>query len=434
MKPNILVIVQVDFLKAGNQTLLNTIEGYIANGFYVHLVTANQANNPEYYQFYELPEHVKESLSIYRFKTTASKIRKIFRPQKKCSKGDLHRKSDEVIKFVKKKYNWQQYFTILSFISGGMKTLIKIVNEVKIDYIYGYEIYGVILGKILHKYYLKNAILIKRFQGTYLFPYLNKWDIAFRLPAHFIAIKCKADLTIMANDGTRGDKVIEKLNPCSKYLFLKNGVSSNIIRMDSISKNEILINYLDEVINYKIILVSSSRIVDWKRLDRCIDIMNLLVKKKNIKDILLIIVGDGEEQLEMKKRAKMYGIEKNIVFTGWINHHDLNNIFNIADIVLSLFDISNLSNTIIEALICGKPILTIDDGSTKELLINYYNSILVKLDDELITNSAKEIEILYNSADILNKLKNNALLSSKNILSWENRMKIEISNVLKLRR
>jgi glycosyltransferase involved in cell wall biosynthesis len=434
MKRQLLLIVQVDFLKAGNQTLLNTIEGYIANGFYIHLLTANQANNPEYYQFCELPKLVRENLSIYRFKTTASKIRKSFYPFIAHSKNDIRRNSGEVINFVQKRYNWEQYLTIVSFISGGMPILKNIIRKFKIDYIYGYEIYGIILGYLLHKFYLKDAVFIKRFQGTYLFPFLEKWDISFRLPAHYIAIKCKADLTVMANDGTRGDEVINRLNPSSRYLFLMNGVSSDIERMDNIDKKAILSQYVIGGINYRIVLLSSSRIVNWKRVDRCIDIMNFLINDEKIKDILLIIIGDGEEQKAMKQKAERYKINGNIVFTGWIDHNLLNSMFNIADLVLSLYDISNLSNTIIEALICGKPVLTIDDGSTKYLLKNNYNSILVKLDDDLIRNAACEILKVYNSVDILNDLKNNAFISSQNILSWEDRMKTEINSVLKLKR
>jgi glycosyltransferase involved in cell wall biosynthesis len=434
MKRQLLVIVQVDFLKAGNQTLLNTIEGYIANGFYVHLLTANQANNPEYYQFYELPKHVRESLSIYRFKTTASKIRKSFYLSIVRSENDIRRKSGEVINFVQKRYNWEQYLTIVSFVSGGMPILKKIICKVKIDYIYGYEIYGIILGYLLQKCYLKDAIFIKRFQGTYLFPFLEKWDISFRLPAHYIAIKCKADLTVMANDGTRGDKVIERLNPCSRYLFLMNGVSSDIVRMDNIDKKAILNQYVVGEINYRMVLLSSSRIVNWKRVDRCIDIMNILINEEKIRDILLVIIGDGEEKEAMKQRVERYEISENVVFTGWIDHNLLNCMFNIADLVLSLYDISNLSNTIIEALICGKPVLTIDDGSTKEILKNNYNSILVKLDNDLIRNAAYEIKKVHDSIDILNALKTSAFFSSRNILSWKDRMRTEIDSVLKIKR
>lgn len=427
------MIVQIDFLKAGNQSLLNTVEAYITNGFYVHLVSSNPANNPICYQYDELPKSIREGLSIYRFKTVASMIRKKSNAAPRQSYNFKERDSTAVIKFLKRRYNLDQLITIISFVIGGLPIIKEIIRKNSIDYIYGYEIYGAILGYILKKYILKSALYIKRFQGTYLFPYLDKRDIFFRLPAHYIAIKCNSDLIVMTNDGTRGNEVIRKLNPNSNYLFLMNGISKDIEKIDIPDRSAIFNRYNRNSASYKFVLLASSRIVNWKRIDRCIDIMNIIVNKMHIEDILLIIAGDGDELDLIEGYANKYRIINNVIFTGSVDHKYLNSLFNIADLILSLYDVSNLSNTVIEALICGKPVLTIDDGSTNYLLKHKYNSILLKLDRMFIQNAAAEIENLYNSPNELNRLKTNAIISSKKILSWESRMRIEIDNVLKLK-
>ncbi len=75
---------------------------------------------------------------------------------------------------------------------------------------YGYEIFGVPVAFRLAKRYKRPVV--SRFQGTILAPKIGKrlWKIRFW--EHIKAFRTPADIIVMANDGTQGDKVLEILD------------------------------------------------------------------------------------------------------------------------------------------------------------------------------------------------------------------------------
>ena len=108
---------------------------------------------------------------------------------------------------------------MISFVGGGLKPAMEIMNNNDIDVVYGYELYGAILANIIHKRFPQKTF-VTRFQGTYLYPYLNDKMLRFHMPAQYHSLKIKSDLIIMTNDGTRGDIACAKLNPSTNSLFL----------------------------------------------------------------------------------------------------------------------------------------------------------------------------------------------------------------------
>ncbi|HIP13843.1 MAG TPA: hypothetical protein EYG73_14130 [Arcobacter sp.] len=98
-----------------------------------------------------------------------------------------------------------------------------IKQKKKIDLYYGYEIEFIpslsLLSKILKK------PLVSRFQGTILHPLMNRRFWKLKYFPHYFSIKQNANLTIMTDDGTKGDTVISKIrDTLDNTLFLKNGI------------------------------------------------------------------------------------------------------------------------------------------------------------------------------------------------------------------
>lgn len=429
---NILIIIQIDFLKAGNQTLINTVRGYIRNGFFVHLLTCNKAGNSEYYQYEELDSEIQSGLKIYRFQTVASRIR--FKKKRSTLSKDtkaITRKTNDIVDFSSRHINIQQYITMMSFVLGGYKCAMDIISKNKIDILYGYELYGAILANKIHKH-VPNAVFVTRFQGTYLYPYLNNKHLRFQMPAQYHSIKIKSDIIIMTNDGTRGDIVCKQLNSDTKFMFLINGLSDHIHLDDNVNRKEVLRKY--NINEKKNVLLASSRLVDWKRVDRIIKIASTLKSKLMNDDFVCLIAGYGNEYEALNNMIEQHNLQSCVYMLGKVDREDLNDLYNISDIVLSFFDLSNFSNTIIEAVACGRPVITINDGSTDELLRNNYNSILINNDQYLIKNASLEIHQLLINEKRLEQLKQNAYNSRKLVKSWDERMKMEVEAVLNARR
>ncbi len=120
----------------------------------------------------------------------------------------------------------------------------------------------------------------------------------------------------------------------------------------------------------------------------------------NIEKIKLVIIGNSAfgKNEKNKYQEELFEISKeitnNIVFTGFIHNKELYKIYNIADIAItpSMWeDASPL--VIVEEMASALPIITTDSGGIPEL-VNFDSSIIVKRDENIVENIARNIELL----------------------------------------
>jgi len=431
----LLIITQLDMQKAGNQILFRTIQGYLREGYRVILLTSNPLSGSNKADYEELFGDLIENLKIYRFNPLLRFLSIPLLKLKNQAFGKLsptddmpNLKVDNSVPFVKWHHGILGFISQISFVLGGIIKAFRLTSLYHPNIIYGYEIYGAPLAYIISKIF--HIPLITKFQGTIAFPYIEKYGTLswFMIPNHLIGLKIPAQLIIMENDGTRGKEVLLKLGiPEGKIKFWIDGVKKDmcIIQFNKFSfLKELGLN--DE---YKVIL-TVSRLERWKRVDRAIRAMPLVIEK--FSKTVLIVVGDGEEKANLIELAKKLKVDRNTIFVGAIPHDEVKKYFNSCDIFLSLYDYSNLCNPVLEALECGKPIITIDDGSTKGILENGQNAILVKKENlsEELPNAI--IELLSNDELRLRLSQNAFNTAKKSLLSWEERMKLEISEVEKI--
>ena len=196
-----------------------------------------------------------------------------------------------------------------------------------------------------------------RFKRSYLF-----LCIAFRL---------NADLYILTNDGTSAEDLAVSFGvPKNKIHFLKNGINKNWTQ----NTNEVLKKQIAP--NGESILLSVSRLVNSKQVGLIIKILpDLLYLNSNVK---LVIVGDGPEKEKLKKLCADLNITEYIVFTGALPLENVKDYMSVADIFISMNSLSSLSNPVFEAMICGKVVIALNKGTTKELIENKKNGILVE--------------------------------------------------------
>jgi glycosyltransferase involved in cell wall biosynthesis len=64
-------------------------------------------------------------------------------------------------------------------------------------------------------------------------------------------------------------------------------------------------------------------------------------------------------------------------FEGAVQQQDVVRYLHAADVFLSLNDLSNVGNPLLEAMACGKPIVTVDSGTTGQLIHDGETGILL---------------------------------------------------------
>lgn len=94
-------------------------------------------------------------------------------------------------------------------------------------------------------------------------------------------------------------------------------------------------------------------------------------------DISFIVVGDGEMLFHYKEMTKNYN---NIIYTG--NQHDVESIINIFDVGVlctnSMIHGEGISNSIIEYMALGKPVIATAGGGTSEIIQDQVNGFICK--------------------------------------------------------
>src|SRR4029079_4478918 len=114
------------------------------------------------------------------------------------------------------------------------------------------------------------------------------------------------------------------------------------------------------------VLVTSSRLARWKRIDRAIDAVALL-RAKGI-HARLLVVGDGEERANLERQAAQRLVKDVVTFVGGVPQPEVQRHLWAADVFLSTNELSNVGNPLLEAMLAGRCILTLDEGDTRELI------------------------------------------------------------------
>jgi len=431
---SILIISQLDMQKAGNQLLYQMIRGYAVSGYRVIFLTSNPAFDSNRADYHELLGSLMAKVSIYRFIPLFRPFAKLIFQVKKillshnpiCPKSSLTNVADTVPFGTSGGRDVLGLLSWISFILGGIFKAIQLARLYKIKVVYGYEIYGAPIAWIVAK--MLRIPLITKFQGTIAFPELERGRAWYKIPHHLLALKTSADLVIMENDGTRGKEVLLRLGvPEEKIRFWIDGVNKEMY-IPRFEKN-ILLRKVGLNDNSKIIL-TVSRLEKWKRVDRSVMAMAQVIKK--IPNAFLLVVGDGKERKNLEQLAQILEVRDHVLFEGAVPYDKVKYYLNMCDIFLSLYDHSNLCNPVLEALECGKCIITINDGSTKAILKDGYNAILVpkgKLEQDLPNVLVKVLK----DDTLRNYIGRNAkIYAEKHLLSWAEREAIEVKEIERL--
>ena len=120
-------------------------------------------------------------------------------------------------------------------------------------------------------------------------------------------------------------------------------------------------------------VIVTCRLAEIKRIDVFLQAVKLVIAK--IPDVKAMIVGDGEMITELKQMAFDLGVSDNVEFTGHQNNieHQLQK----GRIFVLTSDSEGLSLSMMEAMMCGLPVIVSDVGDLRDLVENGINGFLV---------------------------------------------------------
>lgn len=192
----------------------------------------------------------------------------------------------------------------------------------------------------------------------------------------------------------------------ANYSIIPNGISLNVFKPDlnKQNKNEISLGIL-------------SRLTPDKDHPTLLKALKLLEKKNYFPKLKLYIAGGGATQSELENQTSKLGLEKQVVFTGFLDENQIVSFLQSLDIYVHPTFGETMSTAIMQAQATGLPIISNDVKGINNVITDNQNGLLVPLENEKYL--AQKIDQLILDKSLQKKLSNASLKYAQENLSSE---------------
>lgn len=259
-------------------------------------------------------------------------------------------------------HQWKQ-LEIIRYIFKGIIKARKLDKKHDYDLVHAWSGFPCgLMARILDKPYLVGL------RGADVPGYSNKFHIQYFLLKPLIKNVWKsADEVIPNSDGL---KRLAKQTLDIDMRVIPNGVDTRKFKREKNNKSN------------KIQILCVSRLTGRKR------IIDVIKAVEDLDDVKLVIVGQGEDEKKLKKYVEQKEIRDKVDFRGYVPHNQLPDIYGMSDIFVLVSLNEGMSNSLLESLASGLPVIVTQTGGTKEL-VNGNGYIVPKKDPEAIKQKIK---------------------------------------------
>jgi glycosyltransferase involved in cell wall biosynthesis len=142
----------------------------------------------------------------------------------------------------------------------------------------------------------------------------------------------------------------------------------------------------------------------------------------------LLIVGDGEERANLEAQSKALGLQASVTFVGGVPQPEVQRYLWAADVFLSVNELSNVGNPLLEAMVAGRCILTLDEGDTRDLIQDNETGVLLSTGEPAAI--AEALSQLAHVPETRRRLGKAAqAYAEQHFWSWDQRLDAEIDAV-----
>ena len=393
----------------GKRTVYAILEGFQRAGYAVHVVTAT--NRPG------LNEDKWEGLHIHYFRPT-------FAP----GGGEFDAFHSFLTRISQNQSAWRRHLTFrlfwLSFVWGAARQAREVARQHPPVFLYGVNNPGIPsawrVARALNVPLFSRIMgsPITQWHGPRLTLYLARFDelLAFKLPTEAVIVT--DDSTISADD------IHENLGvPRERIWMFRNGIDKALFQGDF--DKQALRRELGLPEDAKIILWTS-QLVNWKHPERLFDALPAVLAQAP--ETRVLILGDGPMRGYLETLSQQLGISHAVRFDGFVSRNKLPAYFHAADIFTAFYDYGNIGNSTLEAMLCGLPIVALDNGHTADVVHHGETGLLIppeqpdQISDALLT--------LLQDDSLREQMGANAARYADRILfTWEERIDQEITMI-----
>ncbi len=296
-------------------------------------------------------------------------------------------------------YTWRAYWF--------SRRLIKTAQKEKHPYALSHSFFTLPSGfiSILLKWEFGIPYIVS-LRGSDVPGYSDRWPLIYALLKPLFSLIWRQAAAVISNSLGLKELAL-KTNPKQKIGVIYNGVDTDKFKPNDAQEN----NESQGEFN----IVSTSRLTDRKGINYLIDATAILLQR--YPQVRLKIIGDGNARLKFERQVEESGINDNVEFLGSFSHSEMPAFYGGMQIFVLPSLNEGMSNTVLEAMSSGLPILATDTGGTKELVTDGENGYIIKMKDA--TDIASKIEKLLNSPEKREKMGEASRVRALK-LSWQN--------------
>jgi len=194
----------------------------------------------------------------------------------------------------------------------------------------------------------------------------------------------------------------------SKVVVIPNGVNTSLFRPIELRglKDKYGIDH-DKIILFVGGLTEKKGIID----------LVLSFKRIDSKKALLFVVGDGPLKKRLFDLCLSLKLQNQVTFLGIIPHRELVEVYNLADIFVLPSYVEGLSCSLLEAMSCGKPVITSHQYPLRHDAVTHeFNGLLIQAGD--LNALSSSLYLLINDEKLRKKLGHNARKTILDRFDW----------------
>jgi len=308
---------------------------------------------------------------------------------------------------------WKAF--LAAMLAGAVRCGLEVAREVRPVLLYGILPTGALAaGGVALRTRVPN---VTRLLGTHLASVRglaltgHAWEVAaFKLPAR---------LLIVTDDGTLGDEVARRLRvPDARLRFLMNGVDERFRDREGLASASQVKESLDLDPQVPLFLFAHHLLPSHHVLT-LVRAVQLLTRDGHT--VAAVVAGDGPERADLVEAVRAARLERRIVILGNVTRERIRELMGAAVAVVSLDDLSNLVNSVLEALAFGIPVIATASGGSTRLLSDLENALVLPGAEARALAAA--MWRLAEDKDLAVRLRNGATVTAQTrIRSWSDRI------------
>jgi len=259
-----------------------------------------------------------------------------------------------------------------------IRTILR--NAIDFDLIHGHFLYPLgFVGARLKSLFDKPLVITAHGSDVHSIPFKDKYYLKM---VKYVLRQANWVITTSHSNS----KILQSLGASSKRLsVIPNGYDPDLFKLIPIAEAR---RKLSLPLNKKI-LVSVGNLNQVKGHIYLIEAMHLISKKR--KDVILIIVGSGPMEKELRRKILSHGLEENAFLVGRKMHHEIPLWMNAATLFVLPSLAEGFPTVVPEAMACGKPVIGTHVGGVPEAISHQQLGILVNPgDSEALASSILE--------------------------------------------